>query len=270
MAGKADVDSNGLTGVPLGRFADVRRGYPVRLPFCVLPAAVKLSAGGVSDGACLEGSCASGAASPSDLAARHPVSHTATAMGEEAAKSDETLMSAFRSGDAGAFELLYSRHRGGLYRFLLRQCGVAAVAEELFQDVWMSLIRAKSRYVPQARFATYLYRIAHNKVIDHFRRSAHRPSLPDQGADDVDPTDLLVADPREQPDVRLETKAQIERFSVLLQALPHDQREAFVMREEGGLSLAEIAIATGVSEETAKSRLRYAVAKLRRGLVELM
>lgn len=255
--------------MPIGRFADVRRGHPARLPFCVVPAAVKLSTGVGSDGACLEGSYASGAASSPHLAEWHAVSHTAAAMGEEAAKSDETLMSAFRSGDAGAFELLYSRHRGGLYRFLLRQCGVAAVAEELFQDVWMSLIDAKSRYVPQARFATYLYRIAHNKVIDHFRRSAHRPSLPDHDAD-VDPTDLLVADPREQPDVRLETKAQIERFSVLLQALPDDQREAFVMREEGGLTLAEIAIATGVSEETAKSRLRYAVAKLRRGLVELM
>jgi len=215
-----------------------------------------------------EGHSPGGASSPG-LVGQQPVSHTASAMGEEAAKSDEMLMSAFRSGDAGAFELLYSRHRGGLYRFLLRQCGVAAVAEELFQEVWMSLIRAKSRYVPQARFATYLYRIAHNKVIDHFRRSAHRPSLPDHDAD-ADLTDLLVADPREQPDVRLQTKAQIERFGVLLQALPGDQREAFVMREEGGLSLAEIAIATGVSEETAKSRLRYAVAKLRRGLLELM
>jgi len=268
MAGKTDVDSNGLTGVPIGS-AGVRRGCRVRLWLCVVPAAVKLSAGVGGDGTCIEASYASGAAPSPDLAERHAVSHTATAMGDEASKSDETLMSAFRSGDAGAFELLYSRHRGGLYRFLLRQCGVAAVAEELFQDVWMSLIRAKSRYVPQARFATYLYRIAHNKVIDHFRRSTHRPSSPDHDAD-VDPTDLLVADLREQPDVRLETKAQIERFSVLLQALPDDQREAFVMREEGGLSLAEIAIATGVSEETAKSRLRYAVAKLRRGLVELM
>lgn len=262
-----DVDSNGCTG---GQSAGscACKGV-VRSSACSVPAVMKLSASVNWDAACINGDYAAGVSSSPDLARQHPVSHTATAMGEEAAKSDETLMSAFRSGDTGAFELLYSRHRGGLYRFLLRQCGVAAVAEELFQEVWMSLIRAKSRYAPQARFATYLYRIAHNKVIDHFRRSAHRPAVPDADAD-VDLTDLLVADPREQPDVRLQTKAQIERFSVLLQALPDDQREAFVMREEGGFSLAEIAIATGVSEETAKSRLRYAVAKLRRGLLELM
>ena len=75
-------------------------------------------------------------------------------MRDATAASDEALMSAYRDGDNGAFEILYHRHRGGLYRFLLRQCGTAAVAEELFQDVWMNLIRARRRYLPQARFAT--------------------------------------------------------------------------------------------------------------------
>jgi len=179
-------------------------------------------------------------------------------------------MIAYRDGDAAAFERLYRRHRGGLYRFLLRQCGGAAVAEELFQDVWMNLIRARERYVPQARFATYLYHVAHNRLIDHFRRSTHRPSTPELDDDDADPVDLITADPREQPDAKLETKARIERFSQLLSELPAAQREAFVMHEEGGLNVEEIAEATGVNAETAKSRLRYAVAKLRRGLQELM
>jgi RNA polymerase sigma-70 factor (ECF subfamily) len=191
-------------------------------------------------------------------------------MSDDDDASDEALMIAYRDGDAGAFERLYRRHRGGLFRFLLRQCGGAAVAEELFQDVWMNLIRARQRYVPQARFATYLYHVAHNRLIDHFRRNVHRPSAPEREDDEVDPVELIAADPREAPEAQLQTKARIERFSYLLSELPSVQREAFVMHEEGGLSIEEIAQATGVNPETAKSRLRYAVAKLRRGLLELM
>lgn len=198
------------------------------------------------------------------------LSHTAAMIGEDIQQSDESLMLAYRAGDAGAFDLLYTRHRGGLYRFLLRQCGAAAIAEELFQEVWMSVVRARKTYEAQARFATYLYRIAHNRLVDHFRRSAHRPSVAGEiGEDDDDPEDALPADPREQPEARLHTKMQIERFQALLASLPPEQREAFVMREEAGLSIEEIAAATGVNAETAKSRLRYAIAKLRRGLEEL-
>ncbi|MGH8664626.1 MAG: RNA polymerase sigma factor [Burkholderiales bacterium] len=183
--------------------------------------------------------------------------------------SDEALMSAYRDGDGQAFQVLYARHRGGLYRFLLRQCGAAAIAEELFQDVWLNLIRARLRYAPAARFATYLYRIAHNRLIDHYRRAAHRPTLASDDADD-DPVANLAADSRQQPDIRLQRKAQVERFMELLAGLPDAQREAFVMHEEAGLSIEEIARATGVNAETAKSRLRYALAKLRRGLQELL
>jgi RNA polymerase sigma-70 factor (ECF subfamily) len=183
--------------------------------------------------------------------------------------SDEALMTAYRDGDASAFERLYGRHRGGLYRYLLRQCGKAAVAEELFQDVWLNLIRARSRYVPDARFATYLYRIAHNRLIDHFRRASHRP-LTEFEADDADAVAELPADARSQPEVRAESRAALECFMAALGALPDAQREAFVMHEEAGLSVEEIARATGVNTETAKSRLRYALAKLRRGLEEWM
>jgi len=188
-----------------------------------------------------------------------------------AGASDEYLMQAYRDGDATAFRLLYQRHRGGLYRFLLRQAGVHAVAEELFQDVWMNLIGARERYVPSARFATYLYRIAHNRLVDHFRRSAQRPGITARATeDDADPIDLLEADPSEQPDAKFDAKTRLQRFSELLAALPSEQREAFVMHEESGLGVDEIAAATGVSFETAKSRLRYAITKLRRGLMELM
>lgn len=189
-------------------------------------------------------------------------------MADDGEVSDEALMMAYCGGDSSAFDRLYHRHRGGLYRFLLRQCGAAALAEEMFQDVWMNLVRARQRYVPQARFATYLYRVAHNRLIDHYRRSAHRRALVAIG--DEDGLEALAADPGDQPEIRFETQAQVERFKQLLIELPQAQREAFVMHEEGGLSVDEIAAATGVGAETAKSRLRYAVAKLRRGLAELM
>src|SRR5262245_38611356 len=87
--------------------------------------------------------------------------------------SDEELMLLYRDGDAGAFDALYARHKGGLYRYVLRQCRSTALAEELIQDVWMNLIRARAAYTVQAKFTTYLYRLAHNRLIDHYRKHAH-------------------------------------------------------------------------------------------------
>jgi RNA polymerase sigma-70 factor (ECF subfamily) len=133
----------------------------------------------------------------------------------------------------------------------------------------LNVVRAKQAYVIDARFATYLYRVAHNRLVDHYRRSAHRPSVTALD-DDPDPVELIPADSDEQPEVRFEAKQQAERFGQLLAELPEAQREAFILREEAGLSIAEIAGATGVNQETAKSRLRYALAKLRRGMLELV
>lgn len=177
--------------------------------------------------------------------------------------SDEALMLAYRNGDENAFEILYRRHRGGLYRYLLRHCHPPAVAQELFQDVWVNLIGARGRYTVEARFTTYLYRIAHNRLIDHFRRSAHRPFA---GSTDEPELECLVADARQQPEARVEAAARIDRFMAVLNSLPEAQREAFVLHAEAGMSIEAIATATGVGFETAKSRLRYAVAKLRQGL----
>lgn len=216
------------------------------------------------------GSHASGTGLFPGIARGPALSHTLVMTREDTSQTDEALMLAYVAGNAEAFDRLYARHRGGLYRFLLRQCRATSVAEELFQDVWMSIIRTRKTYAPSARFATYLYRIAHNRLVDHFRRSSHRPTLMDDPDDDEgeDRVASLPADPREQPDALLQSKTQLERFHAVLAALPEVQREAFVMREEGGLSVEEIATATGVNVETAKSRLRYAIAKLRRGLEE--
>lgn len=186
-------------------------------------------------------------------------------------RSDETLMLDYRAGEARAFEILYSRHKGALYRYLLRQCNVAAVAEELFQDVWMNLIRARSRYEPRARFATYLYRLAHNRLVDYYRSQGRTPAMSTAEDDPDDPLIERVAAPEQtQPEARIDSARAAERLLALIGELPEAQREAFLLREEAGLSVEEIGAATGVNAETAKSRLRYAVARLRAGMGTLL
>ncbi len=172
--------------------------------------------------------------------------------------SDESLMERYRDGDVRAFERLYHRHKGGLLRYLVRHCHDRSVAEELFQDVWMRIVRARKRYRVQAKFTTYLYRVAHNRMVDH-----HRARVPDP---DPTPVAELSAGATQTPERKVHSLREVERLQELVRALPHEQREAFLLHEEGGLSVEQIAEVTGVGKETAKSRLRYAVAKLRQGL----
>jgi len=167
---------------------------------------------------------------------------------------DEQLMLAYGAGNAAAFETLYTRHRGRLYRFVLRSVKARGTAEELFQEIWMRVIEARSRYTPQARFTTWLYTIAHNLLTDHWRRKGLALVELDEDAHAAAPDD---------PARSAEARQALARFAAALEALPPLQRQAFLMHEEGGLSLAEIAQATGSNEEAAKSRLRYAMAKLK-------
>ena len=193
----------------------------------------------------------------------------------EADTEDEALMLRYCAGDAMAFEALYRRHRGPVYRYLLRQCGNAGTAEELFQDVWLRVVNARIGYEVKARFTTWLYRIAHNRLMDFFRSNA-RAKLESydalaEGFSDGESVDELRVDfdsGAEPVEVTLDRKRAAERLVAAIDTLPAAQREAFLLREEAGLSLEEIAAATGVNAETAKSRLRYAVAKLRTLLKE--
>lgn len=187
--------------------------------------------------------------------------------GMDDALSDEALMSRFAAGDAAAFDRLYARHKGGLYRYLLRQLRDRTITEELFQDIWMNLIHARERYSVQAKFTTYLYRIAHNRLIDHFRRQngSNVVSLDQRDDPDDDPIDI-ADDSTRTPESRAGAEEQLQRLVDLVEALPAAQREAFLLHEEGGLNIDAIAEATGVNRETAKSRLRYALTKLRQGL----
>lgn len=182
------------------------------------------------------------------------------------ADSDEDLMNRYREGDATAFEALYRRHKGPLYRYMLRQCSAAAVAEELFQDVWMKLIQARQRYEVRAKFTTYLYHLAHNRLIDHYRRQSTGIPISYDGEAEEPLIEQVADNPLLEPDNDLARRRQAQQLLQQLGELPEAQREAFLLREESGLSLTQIAEVTGVAAETAKSRLRYAVAKLRHGL----
>ena len=174
---------------------------------------------------------------------------------------DRDLMLRYASGDAGAFDQLYHRHKGPLYRYLVRHTGNGANAEEVFQETWTKVIRARERYRPTAKFSTWLYRIARNCFIDYIRRQG-RNALDAAGATEPDTLDSANPGPGRAAELS-ETAA---RIAGALAALPGEQREAFLLREEGGFSLEEIGSITGVGRETVKSRLRYALAKLRAAL----
>jgi len=185
----------------------------------------------------------------------------------DSADSDESLMLRYRDGDAGAFEQLYARHKAPLYRYFLRQCSNRATAEELYQDVWLNLINARERYEVKARFTTWLYHMAHNRLVDHYRSHSRGVALAFEEDDCPDAgTVAALTETVSVPERLYAGREQAQRLLVLVEALPAVQREAFLMKEEGGLGLEEIAAATGVGRETAKSRLRYAYTALRRGM----
>jgi RNA polymerase sigma-70 factor (ECF subfamily) len=183
-------------------------------------------------------------------------------MGAE--KADEELMLAYAQGDARAFEVLYARQRGLLYRYILRSVSDRATADELYQETWSRLVASRERYRVESKFTTWLLQIAHNLIIDSFRRAR-----PQAGVEETETVMReLDASESEQPERVLGEFEQRRRLQIVLDVLPSEQREAFLLRVEGGLGLEEIARVTGVGQETTKSRLRYALAKIREKFAE--
>lgn len=181
--------------------------------------------------------------------------------------TDEHLMRHYCAGDANAFDTLYLRHKGPLYRYLRRQLN-AGYADELFQDIWLKIVKARSTYRVSAKFTTFLYTVAHRRLIDHYRRNskANLLSYDENASSEDDNVAPLPCRESEQPVHVVDRPRQVSRFFELIESLPAAQREAFLLQEEGGLTVEQIAAATGVNSDTAKSRLRYAVNTLRHGL----
>ncbi len=179
---------------------------------------------------------------------------------------DGELMLRYASGDLRAFEALYGRHRSALYRYLARHTRDPEIANDIFQEVWSRVIASRARYEPRAKFTTFLYRIAHNCFIDHCRRASARQDRAKVSGEDFDLEKALPAPVADLPDARAEHAQTLMRYRSALAALPSEQRDTFLLYEESGLTLEEIGSITGVSMETAKSRLRYALSKLRHAL----
>jgi RNA polymerase sigma-70 factor (ECF subfamily) len=188
---------------------------------------------------------------------------------------DAALMLAFARGDAQAFERLYARHQAALYRFVRRLLGPqgAAQADEVFQDTWLRVVQSRGRWQADgaARFRTWLFTLAQRRAIDLWRRSGREQAwdLGDEEAPPFEPAGEAWSGWPAAPaadasqDERLFWRAAGERLLACLDELPPAQKAVFLLHHEDGFGLEEAARALELGFETAKSRLRYAMAKLR-------
>ena len=178
-------------------------------------------------------------------------------------QTDEQLMQAFSAGEYAAFEALYRKHKGSLYRYFLRHVGERPKAEDLFQEVWSQIIAKASDYQAKAKFTTWLYTMARNKVIDHNRHKKVTDKVVDEAADwqeaDANAKEIMGDKPEEDVESDIQAKA-IKRC---VSQLPDHQLECFLLREEAGMQLSDVAEVMGTGIEATKSRMRYAYKNLR-------
>ncbi len=182
--------------------------------------------------------------------------------------SDEKLMVRFRQGDMRAFETLLTRHRRGVYGFILRFCANRDTAEELLQDVFLRLVDKADSFERRSKFTTWLYTIARNLCIDHTRKMRHRRTASlDQpvGRDEEGGMTLLdrIENDAPAPDRQAHAQRLQDRLRQAVAGLSPEQREVFLMREQAGLPFDEIARIVEAPVNTVKSRMRYALQNLR-------
>ena len=177
---------------------------------------------------------------------------------------DADLLRAHGAGDPHAFARLYDRYDEASFQFVRRLLGGAHAdaAEDVHQETWMAVSKNAAAFDPdKASFAAWLFTIARHKTWDHFRRQ--KVAVLGSAQDDAA---MMVPDPGQTPLQQVQSRELAQEIVNAVEGLPLEQRGAFLMFVQGGLSLEEIAQATGVAVETAKSRLRYARAKLRQSL----
>ncbi len=181
--------------------------------------------------------------------------------------SDEELMAMYQKGDESSFQKLFARHKRGVYGYILRYTRNEQESEEVFQDVFIKMHRAAPNWLPTAKFTTWLYTIVRNLCIDVHRKKKIRKtvSLDDTGTGDDERSlhDVLASE-----DAAPEAQSSDAEIGKVLEAalakINADQREVFLMREKSGLKFEEIAEVLGVSINTVKSRMRYALETLRK------
>ncbi|MEL4410340.1 sigma-70 family RNA polymerase sigma factor [Shewanella algae] len=171
-------------------------------------------------------------------------------------------MLAYAAGDAQAFERLYLKHKGGLYRYFVRQLSDMTLAEDLYQETWSRVIKAAQSYQPSAKFTTWLYRIAHNLLIDHVRAVKPVDSL-SIDRDEPDAQANLLGPQTAEPDSELLRSRQVAWLKECIGLLPQVQKEAFLLNQESGLTAQLISEVAGATLEATKSRIRYAYQSLR-------
>jgi len=184
-------------------------------------------------------------------------------------------MARYQKGDVAAFAELVARHEKRLWNFVRRFVADAATAEDLLQEVFMRVVRSAAEWQPSAKFSTWLLTIARNLCTDNARRGAVRradsldqtPGVApdDSGARRIDRL-AAVSGNAEQAAIDREIAVRVD---AAISDLPVEQREVFLMREVMDMPFADIAAATGASEPTVKSRMRYALERLRGALHEL-
>ena len=175
-----------------------------------------------------------------------------------AIETDEQMMARYAAGDASAFDALYQRHEMKVWRFLQRSVRNPATADELMQEVWFAVARQVRQYQPTARFTTWLFTIAHHRLIDN-----HRAAKPGAGDAQQWVLEQVPDAAHREPLQQVLADGSAKALIAAVEQLPDEQREAFLLQAEGEQSVEEIAVTTGVSFETAKSRLRYARARLK-------
>ncbi len=179
-------------------------------------------------------------------------------------------MLAYAKGDAAAFDLLYARHKVAVYRFFIRQNLTTAVAEELCQDTWFKLINNRTSYQANALFTTYLFTIARRIAIDHTQKKSvlFEKQQSEDGLSNFEsnkPQQMVENNHSPQLDATTH-QALATALKQQIAALPYDQREVFLLKQEAGFSIDDIARITFQNKEKVKSCWRYALQKLRKGL----
>lgn len=184
------------------------------------------------------------------------------------AETDEDLMLAYASGDAVAFETLYRKYRPALFRFFLAAVADESLANELYQETWTKVIGASRKYQPKAAFSTWLFTIARNNLWDYFRKFQPHLVEFDTVADITGENAMAVEvySIELQPEELAVLAQQAQSLQRALDKLPLKQKEVMLLRYVAGMTITEIAMSIEEKPETVKSRLRYAIIKLKNDL----